>query len=104
MIDFQSSAIVKSQNHLAAISRHVRVLPAGEGRGEGESFGIEFRVAGEGELRDRGRQSTLIWTSIPALRIRVNSRNSRKKLRATPTYSNLIRSIKDPLPPPPWRR
>jgi hypothetical protein len=77
MIDFQSSAIAKSQNHLTVILRHARVLPAGEGRGssergerhflccsfvgEAESFEIELSAAyGEGELNHRGRQSTLI--------------------------------------------
>jgi hypothetical protein len=91
MIAFQSSAIAECLNHRTIIPCHARVLPAGEGRGEGE-------------LANRGRQSALIRTSMPALRIRVNSRNSRKKLRAAPAWSNLIRPIEDLLPPTPHGR
>jgi hypothetical protein len=58
MIDFQSSAVVESANHLAAILP----LPAGEGRGEGELFRTRFCIgSGEGELNPgSGRQPALI--------------------------------------------
>ena len=36
MIDFQSPATARCSSCLTAIPRHTRVLPAGEGRGEGE--------------------------------------------------------------------
>jgi hypothetical protein len=76
MIDFQSSAIVESANHLA----HRSPSPGGEGQGEGELF-------------LRGRQSALIkvgrayppyflfiLSEFSVAKIRVNSRNSRKRL------------------------
>jgi hypothetical protein len=57
MIVNQSPAIAESQNHLTVIPP----LPAGEGRGEGESFEVELSAThDEGELRSRGRQPALI--------------------------------------------
>jgi hypothetical protein len=71
MIEFQSSAIIKNQNHRTIILP----LPEGEGRGSnerserhflccsfvGESFvNQSFDGSDEGELNHRGRQSALI--------------------------------------------
>ena len=65
-------------------------------------------VHGRQQIRvPRGRQKS--FSLLPSLalvhaalssRIRVNSRNSRKKFRATSTYSDLIRPIPNPLPTP----
>jgi hypothetical protein len=119
MIDFQSSAIARCPSHLTDIPP----LPAGEGRGEGESFEMEFRVAGEGELYSRGRQSALIKVGehgtrpysravpfghsvhsvqIPVLEfvaIRVIRVKVPIPVRATPTYCNLIQPIYGPPSP-----
>ena len=54
MIVFQSSANADSQNQRMAIPRQARLLSAGEGRGEGESFGTQtFASSSEGELNLR---------------------------------------------------
>jgi hypothetical protein len=55
MIDLQSLVTANYQNFRTTIPRHTRVLPAGEGRGEGE-------------LRPRGRQSVLIKVGEHATR------------------------------------
>jgi hypothetical protein len=68
MIDLQLPVIAGCPSHLTAILP----LPAGEGRGEGESLGMEFRASsGEGELYHRGRRSALIRILILATSVLV---------------------------------
>jgi len=80
MIDFQSLAIGRCPSHLTAILP----LPAGEGRGEGESFGIQFRAGSDtGGLNHRGRQSALI---------KVGEHGTRPCSRAVPFSHSVVLS------------
>jgi hypothetical protein len=112
MIDFQSSTIVRCPSPLTAIPRHARVLPAGKGRGEGEFFGMEFHVAGE------GRQSALMlcpsgtseysqqharviygWVHCPYQpKVPKGRQNPPQIVKPTQGYANLCKATKAPPP------
>jgi hypothetical protein len=112
MIDFQSSAIIRCPSQLTAIPRHARVLPAGEGRGDGEFFAMEFHVAGEGRqpalmlcpsgASENSRQHACViygWVHCPYQpKVPKDRQNPPQIVKPTQGYANLCKATQTPPP------